>query len=179
MIPYFIPLNYYPYYRLPTLAEINKFNAEAMLAYEEAKSKNMLNKLLWTETYFKMREINREARKKEKDPAVDNERAKRLAKKAAPRPLTEEQFDKSTGNIKFPIVLKDDIFQTYRINLQYKIKEFIKLEDKDYESYNSLRRSIEFLLDILKNNAKKYEMAEYGQAKTFLESLLYEVLKLV
>lgn len=179
MIPYFIRLNYYPYYRLPTLAEINKMNAEAMIAYEEAKSKNMLNKLLWTETYFKMREINREARKKEADPPVDNERAKRLAKKAAPRPLTEDQFDKTTGVIKFPIVLKDKIFQTHRINLEYQLKEFIRQEDKEYDSYNSLRRSIEFLTNMLKENANNYPSAEYGKARTFLDSLLYEVLKLV
>lgn len=179
MIPYFISLNYYPYYRLPTLEELNKLNAEAMIAYEEAKSKNMLNRLLWTETYFKMREINREARKKEQGPAVDNETAKRIAKNAAPRPLTQEQFNRVTGEVKFPIVLKDNVFQTYRINLQYQLKEFVRLQDKDYDSYNSLRRSIEFLSNLLKENVKKYEMGEYGQAKTFLESLLYEVLKLV
>lgn len=179
MIPYLVPINHYPYYRLPTEGEVNKLNAEAMIAYEEAKSRNILNRLLWTETYFKMREINREARKIERDPPVDNERAKRLAKKAAPRPLTEEEFNKNTGEVKFPIVLKDKNFQTYRINLQYQLKTFVQLENKDYESYNSLRRSIEFLLNMLKDNAKKYEMAEYGQAKTFLESLLYEVLKLV
>lgn len=179
MIPYFIPIDYYPYYRLPTLEELNKLNAEAMVAYEEAKSKNILNRLLWTETYFKMREINREARKKEQKPAIDNEKAKKIAKNAAPRPLTQEQFNKDTGKIKFPIVLKDNIFQTYRINLQYQLKEFIRLEDKDYDSYHSLIRSIEFLLNLLKDNAKKYNMGEYGQAKSFLESLLYEVLKLV
>lgn len=179
MLPYLIPINYYPYYRLPTIGEVNKLNAQAMIAYEEAKSKNILNKLLWTEIYFKMREINRETRKNERDPPVDNERAKRLAKKAAPRPLTPEQFNKTTGEIKFPIILKDKIFQTYRINLEYQLKEFVRLEDKDYESYHSLKRSIEFITDILKDNVKKYEMAEYGQAKTFLESLSYEVLKLV
>lgn len=179
MLPYLVPIHHYPYYRLPTEGEVNKLNAEAAIAYEEAKSKNILNRLLWTETYFKMREINREARNKEKDPPVDNERAKRLAKKAAPRPLTQEQFDKTTGEVKFPIVLKDKIFQTYRINLQYQLKTFVRLEDKDYESYHNLRRSIEFIADMLKDNVKKYEMAEYGQAKTFLESLLYEVAKLV
>jgi hypothetical protein len=179
MISYFIPINYYPYYRLPTMAEINKFNAEAMVAYEEAKSKNILNKLLWTETYFKMREINKGERKKEADPPVDHERAKRLAKKAAPRPLSEEQFDKVSGAAKFPIVLKDNIFQTHRINLEYQLKEFVRQEDKDYDSYNSLRRSIEFITSMLKENSNKYEAAEYGKARTFLDSLLYEVLKLV
>lgn len=179
MIPYLIPLRYYPYYRLPTQAEINKLNAEALIAYEDAKTKNMLNKLLWTETYFKMREINRAARKKEQPPQVDNERAKRLAKKAAPRPLTNEQFDKSTGNIKVPIILTDTIFKTYIIDLKYELSDFVRKEEKDYESYNRLIRSIEFISQMLKDNAKKYDYAEYGEAKTYLESLRYEVLKLV
>lgn len=179
MIPYLVPINYYPYYRLPNQAELNKLNAEALSAYEEAKTKNILNKLLWTETYFKMREINRAARKKEQAPSVDNERAKRLAKKAAPRPLTDEEFNPNDGNIKVPIILKDNIFQTYIIDLQYELKEFVKKEDKDYESYNRLLRSIDFISDMLKTNASKYEYAAYGKAKTYLESLRYEVLKLV
>lgn len=179
MIPYLVPIHYYPYYRLPTQAEVNKLNAEALLAYEEARTKNMLNKLLWTETYFKMREINRAARKKERPPAVDDERAKRLAKKAAPRPLTDEEFNKNNGNIKVPIILTDNIFKTYIINLKYELNQFIAQEDKDYESYNRIVRSIEFISQMLKDNAKKYEYAEYGQAKTYLESLRYEVLKLV
>lgn len=179
MIPYFIVLDYYPYYRLPTLEELNKLNAEAMIAYEEAKSKNILNRLLWTETYFKMREINREARKKESSPPVDKDRANRLAKKAAPRPLTDEEFDKNSGSIKVPIILKDYTFRTYVIDLQYELSQFVRSKDKEYEPYIRIVRGIDFLMVMLKDNAGKYEYAEYGEAKTYLESLRYEVLKLV
>lgn len=179
MIPYFIALDYYPYYRLPTQEELNKLNSEAMIAYEEAKSKNILNRLLWTETYFKMREINREARKKDSSPPVDKDRANRLAKKAAPRPLTDEEFDKNSGSIKVPIILKDDIFRTYVIDLQYELSQFVRYQDKSYEAYTRIIRSIDFILSMLKDNADKYDHADYGRAKTYLESLRYEVLKLV
>lgn len=178
MRSFLIPLNYYPYFRLPNQGEINLLNAQAMHEYEEARKANMLNQLLWTEIFFKMRELNREYRKKEHDAIhkpLTKERIKELARKAGPRKLSLQDFDPSTGKINYPIVLTDNIFEQDVEKVNNAVEKFVKAESKSYNDYEQAQNAIDELQENLKKNVKKYNAGMYGQAATFLQSLEYEL----
>lgn len=178
MRSFLVPLNIYPYYRLPNPGEVNLLNAMALTEYEEAKKANMLNQILWTEIFFKMRELNRTYRKKEKDTIqkpLTKERIKDIARKSAPRRLNEDEFNKNTGEIKYPIVLTDSIFSADIEAVNATIKKFIEAESKKYNDYESAQKAIDKLQDSLKENVSKYNSGLYGRASTFLQSLEYEL----
>lgn len=178
MKSFLIPLNFYPYYRLPSYGEINLLNAIALKEYEEARKSNMLNQILWTEIYFKMRELNREYRKKEKDSIqkpLTKERIRDLAKKGLPRRLNTKEFNPNNGKIIYPIVLTDSIFEEEIKSINLTIIEFIKSEPKKYNDYEKAQAAIDILQHKLKENVHKYNAGLYGQAATFLKSLEYEI----
>ena len=61
----------------------NLQNSEAAKNWEQAKTLEMQNRLRWSETYFEMRQVNRDKRADEAGPRVTQEQAIRLAKMAA------------------------------------------------------------------------------------------------
>lgn len=182
MRSFLIPINYYPYYRLPNAGEVNLLNAQAQVEYEEARKQNMLNQLLWTEIFFKMRELNREHRKKEKDAIqkpLTKERIKELAKKRLPRELSVEEFNKQTGEIKYPLVLTDIIFDEERELVNIKVKEYCILEEKTFQPYEQAEKAIHSLQEKLIENVKKYDSGMYAKATSFLKSLQYHIRHLI
>lgn len=179
MRSFLIPLNFYPYYRLPTYAETNLLNAKALTEYEEARKANMLNQILWTEIYFKMREINREYRKKEEEALnkkpLTKERIKELARRGAPRRLSKEEFDPATGQIKYPLVLTDSIFESEIQTVNSAVIKYTTSPIKKYNDYEIAQKAIDNLQEVLKENVSKYNSGLYGRASSFLKSLEYEV----
>jgi len=183
MKSFLIPLNFYPYYRLPNPGEINLLNAQAQVEYETARKQNILNQLLWTEIFFKMRETNREYRKKEEEALnkkpLTKERIKELARKASPRRLTEKEFNSATGKIYYPIVLTDSIFNEDKQNLNIFVEKFINETEKQYQTYEDAQKAINKLQELLKENVSNYESGLYGKASSFLKSLEHELRLLV
>jgi hypothetical protein len=182
MRTFLIPLNFYPYYRLPSYAELNLLNARALVEYEEARKANMLNQILWTEIFFKMREMNREYRKKEKEAIqkpLTKERIKELARKGAPRRLSKEEFDTITGKINYPIVLTDSIFSWEVDNVNFTVSKFVTTAQRKYNDYELAQKAIDKLQESLKENVSKYNGGLYGRAANFLRSLEYELRLLV
>lgn len=182
MRSFLIPLNFYPYYRLPTYAETNLLNAKALTEYEEARKANMLNQILWTEIYFKMRELNREYRKKEEEAhkkPLTKERIKEIARKGAPRRLSKEEFDTTTGIIKYPLVLTDSIFDSNIQEVNKYVIQYVTSSNKKYNDYEIAQKAIDNLQDALKENVSKYNSGLYGRASSFLRSLEYELRLLV
>lgn len=183
MRSFLIPLNFYPYYRLPSQGETNLLNAQALKEYEEAKKQNILNQILWTEIFFKMREINREYRKKEEEALnkkpLTKERIKELARKAAPRRLTEKEFNPINGKIFYPIVLTDNIFEENVKEVNINVEKFIAQTEKKYETYEAAQKAIDKLQELLRKNVNEYESGLYGKASSFLKSLEHELRLLV
>src|SRR5207247_5414915 len=72
--------------------EFNLRTSEAYRNYEDARRKNIENRLLWTQTYFEMRRINDEYRRAqyERDKRSQEDFI-RYAQAAAPRRLTSSQ----------------------------------------------------------------------------------------
>jgi hypothetical protein len=129
-----------------------------------------------------MRELNREYRKKEEEPLrkpLTKERIKEIARKGAPRRLSKEEFDSSTGIIKYPLVLTDSIFDLDIQEVNRYIIKYVTSENKKYNDYEAAQKAIDNLQDNLKENVSKYNSGLYGRASSFLRSLEYELRLLV
>lgn len=153
----------------------NLENSEAAKNWEQAKSMDYENKKQWTETYFEMRKMNREARSAEEGPRVTQEQAIRLAKMAAPPRLGSTQLDPVTGHITYPLVLTDVPFTPYREKLDSLFaKRASTGGSMDYQEYSQIQGTVDQFMDALKSRAAKYAAGEYGKARVFLESLAHE-----
>lgn len=153
----------------------NLLNSEAAKNWEQATTLDMQNRLQWTETYFEMRKVNREARAAEAPPPVTHERAIRLAKMAAPRRLESTQLDPVTGQIDYPLVLQDEVFKPYRDRLDALFAHRASTGGSiQFEDYQLIQGTVAEFIDALKARVGNYAAGEYGRARTFLNSLAHE-----
>ncbi|NBX30899.1 hypothetical protein EBR04_10750, partial [bacterium] len=140
-----------------------------------AKTLDIQNKMRWTETYFEMRKTNREARAAEAGPPVTQEQAIRMAKMAAPARLNSTQLDPVTGHINYPIVLLDTPYAPYRDHLDGLFADRAASGGSiGYEKFQEIQTTVSQFIDALKQNVTKYAAGDYGQARTFLDSLAHE-----
>ena len=153
----------------------NLQNSEAAQNWEAAKTQEIENRLRWTETYFEMRKVNREARAAEAGPPVTQEQAIRMAKMAAPPRLGSTQLDPVTGHIAYPPVLMDDIYAEYRKRLDHLFADRAASGGSlQYGDLREINSTVSKFIDVLKQNVKNYPAGDYGKARTFLDSLANE-----
>jgi hypothetical protein len=153
----------------------NLQNAEAAKNWEEAKTMEIQNRLRWTETYFEMRKVNREAKAAEQGPPVTQEQAIRMAKMAAPPRLGSTQLDPVTGHVAYPPVLMDDIYSDYRKRLdQFFADRAAAGGSVQYGEMREFQSNVSKFIDVLKQNVNNYPAGDYGKARTFLDSLAHE-----
>jgi hypothetical protein len=153
----------------------NLQNSEAAKNWEDAKTQEIQNRLRWTETYFEMRKVNREAKAAEQGPPVTQEQAIRMAKMAAPPRLGSTQLDPVTGHVEYPPVLMDDIYTEYRKRLdKFFADRAASGGSVQYGEMREFQSTVSQFIDVLKQNVKNYPAGDYGRARTFLDSLAHE-----
>jgi len=129
----------------------------------------------WTETYFEMRKVNREARAAEAGPPITQEQAIRIAKLKAPARLGSTQLDPVTGHINYPMILTADIYKPYRDPLDQLFADRAASGGSiSYEKFEEIQGTVSKFIDALKQNVGKYAAGDYGVARTFLDSLASE-----
>jgi len=153
----------------------NLKNSEAAKNWEDAKTKEIENRMRWTETYFEMRKTNREARAAEAGPPVTQEQAIRMARMAAPPRLGSTQLDPVTGHIEYPSVLQDDVFKPYREELDKLFANRAATGGSvQFEEMRQIQDTVSKFIEVLKANVGNYAAGDYGRARTFLDSLAHE-----
>lgn len=153
----------------------NLQNSEAAKNWEEAKTLDMQNRLRWTETYFEMRRVNREARAAERGPPVTQEQTIRWAKMAAPARLKTTDLDPVTGHINYPLLLTQDIYSPYRDRLDTLFSERAASGGSlRYEQFQDIQSTVTAFIEALKQRVNDYAAGDYGVARTFLDSLAHE-----
>ncbi len=153
----------------------NLQNSEAAKNYEEARTLNIDNRKKWTETYFEMRRINRQARAEEAPPKVSHETAIRLAQRMAPPRLGSTQLDPVTGHIEYPLVLQDSIFEPYRTELDTLFAERSTAgSGLQFDQWQAIQQTVSKFIEVLKEHIDDYPASEYGKARMFLNSLANE-----
>jgi len=153
----------------------NLKNSEAAKNWEEAKTMEMQNRLRWSETYFEMRRVNREARAAEAGPPITQEQAIRLAKMAAPARLTSTQLDPVTGHIEYPMILTSDIYEQYRTQLDSLFsRRAASGGSLTYDDFKAIQDTVSQFINTLQDHVSEYAAGDFGRARTFLDSLAHE-----
>ena len=152
----------------------NLMTSEAMKNYEDARRKYIENRMYGTETYFKMRELNRAARAAERGPAPTMEDAIRYSRARVPKRLSVSELDPLTGRIEWPVALLTEDYGSSRKQLE------ILYTQRAATGYFSGPQMLEVdsltkrMQTTLKSQIKQYPPQVYSTAKSFLDSLAYE-----
>ena len=153
----------------------NVLDSQAAKNWQEAKTLEIQNKLRWTETYFEMRKVNKEARAAEAGPPVTQEQAIRMAKMAAPARLGSTKLDPVTGHIAYPMILTQDVYKTYRDKLDHLFAERAASGGSiRYEQFQDIQLTVSQFIEALTKRVNDYPAGDFGSARTFLDSLAHE-----
>ena len=153
----------------------NLMNSQALGFVEDARRKNIDNRMYGTDAYFQMRKTNREARAAEQGPRPSQEDLQRYARQRAPNRLSPSELDPLTGAISWPSLLREDAYAAYRGQLESLFQKRVQAGYLTGPQRAEVQQAVEGLQADLKKNLRNYAPQEYVQAKKFTEGLNYEL----
>lgn len=150
-------------------------NSMAAKNYEDAHRQSLENRLLHTEVYFTRKEMAKEYELKYAEKPRTEEDVKRLAQLAAPKRLTEEQFDSFTMQLNWPQVLRRDEYEAVRLKIDHLMSVRTPEDSGDGSpTHTKIRQMVELMKMLLKENMESVTPQQYANAKAFLVSVEYE-----
>jgi len=158
--------------RSQSIANLN--NSEAAINMTEAARKGMENRQQWTDTYFQMRDANRQYRAQERGPKATMEDAVRYAQLGKPAALSPSELDTVDGAISWPMLLQSPQYADYRAQLESLYAKRAEYGGITTDDYFQINRTTGAMLDALKTQVRNVPPAEYMAARRFIESLAYE-----
>jgi hypothetical protein len=160
---------------ISSAGQANLLNSAAARNYEEARSRDLDNRLKAENTYFEMRKMNREYVAAERGPKPTSEQMFRYAKERAPNRLNPNQLDPLTGQISWPVVLEDDTYKAHRDKLDELFASRAKYHGQlGPQQYNEILKTTKALDAELKKHIREVPPGDYTKAKSLIESLGYE-----
>lgn len=155
--------------------ERNYFNSLAAVNVQEAYSRYLQNRQKAVDAYFYMKQANRAAREAMASQRLTYDQYVALAKKVAPEPLTQQQYDRTIGRLNWPAALTTPEFDFQREALD---KAFAERSPSDFGPatafYNHVRQMAGEMQLVLKARIDDMDPAQYMTAKNFLQSVGYE-----
>ncbi len=155
--------------------QYNALSAEAAVNLEEARKRDIENRVSWTNAYFEMRKINQAYVDSRRSPRLPTEEWARLAQQQAPARLTSHTLDPVNGEINWPVALQSNDFKTERDQLQ---TLFAERADKHGaigpELHAQIRTAVDSTLAKLKERIRDFNTNSYLEARNFLASLARE-----
>jgi hypothetical protein len=154
--------------------QYNLLSSQAAINMTQAQRQAVENQQKWTETYFRMREINEQYREKERGPRPTREDWIRYAQMGKPDRLSPGELDTVSGTIHWPTLLRTDSFARYRGELEQLFAERAQTGSISSEGVVKASQVTRAMLADLKGRIREVPTAEYLQSRKFLESLAYE-----
>jgi len=154
----------------------NLMNSQALGFVEDARRKNIDNRMYGTDAYFEMRKTNREARAAETGPPPTRTDLERFARQRAPQRLSPSELDPLTGAIAWPAIFRDDEYKEYRDALERLYGQRASAGYLTGSERGGLAQAIDAMQADLKMNIRNYVPQDYVQARSFLDGLRLELL---
>jgi hypothetical protein len=157
------------------IGQRNYLNSLARINNQEAYSRYLKNAAQRTETYFYMRQANREARFASAPKPLKLEQYIVLARNAAPSRLSEQQYNRSIGRIFWPASLENERFAAERdaLELAFRLRA-----SSDFGPgstfYAKVNRLSAVMQDKLRDEKTTLDPHQFMTALNFLRSLAYE-----
>ncbi|MBI2823843.1 MAG: hypothetical protein HYX69_04025 [Planctomycetia bacterium] len=150
----------------------NLMNSEAANNYEQARSKDIHNKLLWSNAYFEMRRLHKAFIEDHHRMTMDE--INKVAKEEAPKRLDPTRFDRATGQIDWPIILRDPKYAKLTGELEELFRTRVSTGYVTSENYLKIRQDCDKLVEQLRANVALYSADDFEEARHFLDDLRYE-----
>ncbi len=154
--------------------DYNLRNSQAAINYEQARSDNLDNRLKYTQTYFEMRQLNKQYRAAEAGPKPTSEQLFQIAKDRAPSRMSTSELDPLTGDIAWPVLLRDAPYDPYRTQLEALFQQRANRGSTGSANYQQIKQTAAAMEAELKSRLQQYPSGDYIQAKKFIEGLAYE-----
>jgi hypothetical protein len=154
--------------------QYNKDTTEAMINYEDARSKWIDNKNKWTQAYHERVRMGQAAQAEKTQVRIANrDRYLRNRESNAPPRLGPQQLDPSTGKIYWPTALLDNSYDKPRKQLDelFVLRSHTGVSPEVSNTIRELSRSMQ---DDLKEQIRSIPPNSYLEARKFLESLAWE-----
>ena len=154
----------------------NLMTSQAFKNYEDARQKNIENRLLWTQTRLEMRRLNDEIRRAqyERDKSTAEQLAQR-ARDAAPKRLTSSELDPIEGYVAWPRLLSTPEFADLRRTLDGLFQQRATTKAAvGNDAYLLIRHRVDEMRGRLQKLITAVPPDDYMDARRFLESLAYE-----
>ena len=156
--------------------DYNLSTSQAAINMTQAQKQEIQNRQQWTNTYFEMREANREYRARERGPRPTTEQLVRFAQEGKPKPLSLSALG-TDGRITWPDLLKDNVFADNREKIDGAFLKRAEQGGIGLEDQMTVRSATAAMLDQLKQFVRGVPPNLYTSAKQFLQSLAYEAQK--
>ncbi|MEX0678565.1 MAG: hypothetical protein WD063_15900 [Pirellulales bacterium] len=143
----------------------------------QAQKQEIENRQQYTNTYFEMRETNRQAREAEAGPRPTAEQIARIAHETAPKPLSPGEVNEVTGKLNWPSALQLDVFAADRTKFEGLFGSYSQLGSLSYADQVKAREIINSMNAKLKAQARDLPPPDYVACKSFLKSLMYTTCK--
>lgn len=157
----------------------NRLTAQARVIHAEARRREIENREVAAESYFAMRQANRQSQASAARPRPSPAQLAQRAKQALPDRLERGQLDAKTGELSWPILLQTDRFADFRTDLQRTFSQ--RAAQRGLKPPQRLRagRTTDAMAAELKKLVRQAAPHDYIEAHRFLESLAHEVRLLV
>jgi hypothetical protein len=146
----------------------NLLNSQAMNQVEQARKQYIENQVKATQAYFELRRYVAEARHAEQPMPLSMEQYVRLAREAAPAPLTATQLDPLTGVVNWPKPLMLPEFAGFR----QRIDQLFQQRAAGYLVFLPAQKAIQEFTDVLNAQANVFDAKDFVVSRRFLDSLL-------
>ncbi|NIL97022.1 MAG: hypothetical protein GTO62_07765 [Planctomycetales bacterium] len=155
-------------------------SAQAQVTREEARSRELDNRLKSTKTYFEMRDYNREQRfgtpeEKYAKKRANEEKYAKYARRGNPNELTAQQLDPLTGKISWPFALMPPQYKEYREQLDDLFEQRARHGGQiSYRTYEQIHTTTDDFLTALREDIRDMNPSDYVAAKRFVNALAHQ-----
>ena len=151
----------------------NLATSQAAINLTQAQNNAIQNHLTAENTYFQMREANAAYRAATAAPRPTEEQIARMARDAAPKPVSPGEVDPVTGMINWPTVLQDDGFAAQRTTLGKLSAKKAANGSLGLSDETAARKTIEAMFAQLKSQIQEVPPEDYVTSRNFLASMIY------
>jgi hypothetical protein len=152
-------------------------NAIAARHFQEAYRTYIENYKLSVKTHYEIKDLQSDYRAKHRRPPLTKARRDAIAAAQLPPRLTPKQRNAATGELAWPMALREAQYTDARRTLEVLFKERADRPDlagKDSDNYIRIADAVDKLNDALRSNIKGMKAAAWFPAHEFLRTLKYE-----
>jgi hypothetical protein len=151
----------------------NLLTAEARVVHTEAQRREIENREQWIDSYFAMREKNRQERAAERGPRATVEQLRRIAATGKPAALSPSELDAVTGEISWPALLQGEEYGTFRAALEQVFAQRAATGQVGTDALGKAKHATDSMLEELKTHVREVPQQDYIAARRFIESLAH------